>query len=117
MEYNKLLHVLHICGLLTTVWPLHSKAGKFKTFSYNVLWFIYTLNMISLCYLMVKSLIVNREDFINTMKTLVELIYTMEIIFNLFYCRMQRKRLQVNIPNNLILLVYFSFNKTQLEIK
>lgn len=107
MEYDKLLHVLHICGLFTTVWPLDSKAGKFKTFSYNVLWFIYTLNMITLYYLMAKSVAVYREDFINTMKTLVELIYNTEVIFNLFYCRMHRKRLQVNIPCNLILLSLF----------
>lgn len=100
MKYDKLLHVLHICGLFTTVWPLDSKAGKFKILSYNVLWFIYTLNMIIQYYLVTKSIFpAYRKDFINTMKTLVELIYNTEVIFNFLYCKMQRKRLQVNIPN------------------
>lgn len=99
MKYDKLLHVLHICGLFTTIWPLNFKAGKLKTFSYNVLWFIYTLNMIILFFFITKSILpAYRKDFINTMKTLVELIYNAEVIFNFFYCKMQRKRLQVNIP-------------------
>lgn len=99
MKYDKLLHTLHICGLFTTIWPLDSKAGKLKIFFYNVLWFIYTLNMIILYYLMTKSILpAYRKDFINTMKTLVELIHNTEVIFNFFYCRVQRKRLQVNIP-------------------
>lgn len=109
MEYDKLLHALHMCGLFTTIWPLDSKAGKFKSFSYNILWFIYTLNMINQYYLMTESILPTyRKDFINTMKTLVELIFSTEIIFNLLYCRMQRKRLQVNTPCNFISL-FFSF--------
>lgn len=99
MKYDKLLHTLHLCGLFTAIWPLDSKAGKFKIFSYNVLWFIYTLNTIILYYLITKSILpAYQKDFIDTIKTLVELIYNTEVIFNFFYCRVRRKRLQVRIP-------------------
>lgn len=119
MKYDKILYALHTCGLFTTMWPIDSRAGKFKTFFYNVLWFIYILNMINQHYMIITSLLlIYQEDFLKTMKLLLELIFAMEILFNLLYSKMQRKRLQVNYLFNLILLFYpFIYSKTPLEIK
>lgn len=98
VNYNKLLHTIHIWGMFTAIWPLDSEAGKFKTSLYQIFWCICLVNMTNQCYLLFINIIFpfERYDFVNMLKTIVELVVSAEAVFNLLYCKIRRQQLQVN---------------------
>ncbi|EZA56763.1 hypothetical protein X777_02370, partial [Ooceraea biroi] len=84
---------LRVYGTYYTIWPLSSEDGKFKTLFCNFLWWFYTVNMISMSFL-IPNTILNQESLVDTLKTLPVSAYCLEIIFNLIYCRIRRKEIQ-----------------------
>lgn len=97
VNYDKLLYAIRIWRMFTAIWPLHSEAGKLKTFFYQIFWCICLVNMTNQCYLLFISIFpFERSDFVNMLKTVVELVISAEAVFNLLYCRIRRQRLQVN---------------------
>lgn len=97
MNYDRILYIIRVWGTFTAIWPLDFKAEKLKAFFYNIFWCICIVNMTNQSCLLIKSILLfDRRDFINTMKTVVELIFSAEAVFNLLYCRIRRQQLQVN---------------------
>lgn len=97
MNFDALLYAIRVWGTLTAIWPLGFKAEKLKIIFYKIFWYIHVVNMTSQCYLLTKGIFpFNRKDFVNTMKTVVELAFSLEVVFNLIHCRIQKRQLQVN---------------------
>lgn len=95
---NKLLYTIRIWGIFTAIWPLDFEVGKFKTSLYQIFWYICLVNMTNQCYsLFIKSIFpFEQNDFVNMLKTVVELVISAEGVFNLLYCRIRRQQFQVN---------------------
>lgn len=97
MNYDTLLCVIRVWGTLIAIWPLDFKAGKLKNLFYKIFWCIHVANMTIQCYLLIKDIFpFNGRDFVNTMKTVVELTFSLEAVFNLLYVRIKKRQLQVN---------------------
>lgn len=96
-NYDKLLYAIRVWGIFTTIWPLDSKTGKLKIFFYQMFWCICLVNMTNQCYLLFIKILFpfDQKDFVNMLKTVVELVFSAEAVFNLLYCRIRRQQLQV----------------------
>jgi len=92
---DRMIRVLRICGTYYTIWPLNSEDGKLKTLICKYVWWFYTLNILNQSLLTVNG-IIQQKGFVNILKSMLETMYTFEIVFTLIYCRIQRKQLQVN---------------------
>lgn len=80
---------------------MDSKVGRLKVLSYKILCWIYVANGLLEVPAFLAS--TDRKDFPNMMKMMVELIYVLEAVFNIIYCRVQEKRLQVGTPRDSII--------------
>lgn len=97
ISYDRLLVMLRIWGVYTAIWPLDFKDEKLKIFFYQIFWCVCLVHMTNQCYFLIKNIFLSDQgDFVNTMKTMVELIFSVETVFNLLYCKIRRQQLQVN---------------------
>lgn len=101
--HDKLIHVLRVYGILATIWPLDPKTGKFKALFYKILWCVYVTNGFIEMIALLMSTSLRQNDVVYITKILVEITCYFEVTFNVLYCKMQEKRLQVNTSSNLII--------------
>jgi len=93
---DRLIRVLRSWGTFFTVWPLNPETGKLKRLCCKCLWWFFTVNIINQNVLTING-IIHQRGFVNILKSMLETMYMFEIAFNIIYCGIRRKRMQVNV--------------------
>ncbi|KAI4503248.1 hypothetical protein M0802_001470 [Mischocyttarus mexicanus] len=111
-DNDNLIQFLQLLNISTATWPLRSDANIFKKIFYGLLWCSYAINGVTSIIAVVMGFPYYRQDIVNMMKSIVELVYIFESFFNLCYCTLQKSNFKMLIDD----MKQFSVKSTPSEL-